>query len=91
MHDHTNNVIASAVASVPSESSKVQVNRPEPKARIELERFLLGKKEMAKLYKCHTKTIERRSELGQLPKPIKSGGRLYWRRDEVFKALGGEK
>lgn len=100
MHDHTNNAIVSAVASVPSAGPVVEAKPPERIVEAkkpdrvtpgDLSRFFLTKKQMAELYHCDPKTIERRVDKGHLPKPEKNGGLLYWRRDQVYAAMKGEK
>ncbi len=49
---------------------------------------LISDKETAHLTGLHVSTVWAKAKTGELPKPIKFGGRTLWRRDEIMAAIG---
>jgi predicted DNA-binding transcriptional regulator AlpA len=48
-----------------------------------LDSLVLDTTQMCHLLRCSLATLHRRRSAGQLPRPIKWGGKLCWRADEV--------
>ena len=48
---------------------------------------LLSDKETARFLGLHVSTIWAKAKSGELPAPIRLGGRTLWRRDEIMAAI----
>ncbi|MEZ5199119.1 MAG: helix-turn-helix domain-containing protein [Bacteroidales bacterium] len=60
--------------------------QPHPEAE-----ELLSRKEVAKIYKTSLVTLRQWEKDGIIPKPIRKGSRVYFRKSEIMKDIGTEK
>ena len=60
------------------------VDDPDPDFRLDLLPLRMTRAELARFWRVSVRTIERREAMGIGPQPIRLGGRVLYRREEVL-------